>query len=293
MTKPLTVIKPWKTDTIAAINQWPLLASEKLDGIRCWIRNGVALTASNKPIPNDFIREELSNPAYEGFDGEIVAGTFRETSSAVMSHGKRPDYNFFVFDNITIAGPYSSRYEALPTYTGQRRQIRRLLHEWVDGPASATRFAFRILESGAEGVCFRDPYMRWRPGRTPPSRYDLVALKPLADGEAQVVGFEELYHNENPAYTDERGLTKRSLANDNRVPAGTLGCLRVIGITAFPQVVFNIGTGFSAADRDHIWRNRQTFLGQLVRFRYLPVGGYDSPRQPRFAGFRHQFDITA
>ena len=51
-----------------------MYASPKLDGIRCMIQDGVALSRSLKPIRNEFIQSILSNPMFDGLDGEIISG---------------------------------------------------------------------------------------------------------------------------------------------------------------------------------------------------------------------------
>ena len=55
--------------------------------------------------------------------------------------------------------------------------------------------------------------------------------------------------------------------------------------------MFSIGTGFTDAERQHIWDNQNKYLGALVKFKYFPVGGYEAPRHPVFAGFRDRRDV--
>ena len=50
--------------------KFPILASSKLDGIRCTIFGGVAYSRSLKPIPNKFVQSWAKENAFnlEGFD---------------------------------------------------------------------------------------------------------------------------------------------------------------------------------------------------------------------------------
>jgi DNA ligase-1 len=65
--------------------KYPVLVSPKLDGIRCLIVDGKALSRSFKPIPNLFIQSLLSKQEFNGLDGELVleGKTFNETQSIV------------------------------------------------------------------------------------------------------------------------------------------------------------------------------------------------------------------
>ena len=54
---------------------YPVLASPKLDGIRCIIRGGMATARSLKVIPNTWAREQLRGIP-DGIDGELIGGRF-------------------------------------------------------------------------------------------------------------------------------------------------------------------------------------------------------------------------
>jgi hypothetical protein len=64
---------------------FPVLATPKLDGIRCLKLGGKALTRSFKPISNRFVREWIEANLPDGVDGELMLrdGTFSETTSAI------------------------------------------------------------------------------------------------------------------------------------------------------------------------------------------------------------------
>lgn len=53
---------------------YPLFASVKLDGIRCVIKDGVALSRTLKPIRNQYIQSLLGRPEFNGLDGELIVG---------------------------------------------------------------------------------------------------------------------------------------------------------------------------------------------------------------------------
>ena len=61
--------RPMKAETYVSEDQlkaWPYLGSRKLDGLRCVIRDGVALSNNLEPFRNKFIQDMLGKRAYNG-----------------------------------------------------------------------------------------------------------------------------------------------------------------------------------------------------------------------------------
>src|SRR5574338_27430 len=81
--------------------RFPLLATPKLDGIRCIVKDGKALSRKFKEIPNRYIQGLVSRLP-DGLDGELMLrdekATFQAISSAVMSEDGEPDFVYNVFD---------------------------------------------------------------------------------------------------------------------------------------------------------------------------------------------------
>src|SRR5262245_19902959 len=103
----MTAFRPMLSATCEDIAKirLPAMASPKLDGFRCVIRDGKPLTRNLKPIPNRYVRERLIGlPA---FDGELIVGgpiapdVWNTTSSGVTSEDGEPDFVFFVFDLVS------------------------------------------------------------------------------------------------------------------------------------------------------------------------------------------------
>ena len=112
-----------------------------------------------------------------------------------------------------------------------------------------------------------------------------MKLKRFADGEAVVVGWEELMHNANEATKDELERTKRSSHQANKIGRGTLGALLVRDLVT--GVEFSIGTGFDDATRKELWARRGSLQGALISYIFFPTGSKDRPRFPSFRGIRH------
>jgi DNA ligase-1 len=145
------------------------------------------------------------------------------------------------------------------------------------------------MAEGHEGLMLRHPDATYKFGRSTVRQQGLLKVKAFEDDEALVVGFEELYRNLNEAFTSETGYTKRSTHQENKVPGNTMGAL----IVQSPKwnSTFNIGTGFSADDRQKIWDNRGAFQNKFVKFKYLKAGMKDVPRHPVFLSWRDPIDM--
>ena len=276
--------------------KFPYLASPKLDGIRCLIMHGCAVSRTLKPLPNHHIRAILSQHKLTGLDGEVIVGNptdsdvFKKTSSAVMSHNQETDFQFHVFDDYTDpAIPFDARLENTYARIARlpesiRSHITFVSHELIENEDQLNEYESRVVEQGCEGVMLRDPGGRYKYGRSTVKDNILLKLKRFSDSEAVVIGFDELLTNNNPKETSELGLTKRATKQEFKTEADTLGSLIVKDILT--DVEFNIGTGFTQEERDMIWHNRNNYQGRQLTYKYFEVGTHDKPRHPVFVGWR-------
>lgn len=269
--------------------RFPYLASPKLDGIRCLIVDGVAVSRTLKPIPNKHIQSILGNPALNGLDGEIIVGPpnaekcFQSTTTVVMSHDKVSEFTFYVFDDFT--NPQLSFTERL-AQAGQKASLpctEVVLHTSINSEGELTAYESSAINSGYEGVMLRSPNGHYKFGRSTSKEQILVKVKRYSDDEAEVIDFVELLHNDNEATIDNLGHTKRSTHKDNKRPANTLGALVVRNQQG---VEFEIGTGFTALERQQIWDGRKSYLGKWLTYKHFDHGVIDKPRHPVFKGWR-------
>ena len=273
---------------------FPVLASPKLDGVRCLVINGQAVSRNMKPIPNAAISEMLRH--MPPVDGELIVGkpgapdVFQRTSSGVMSRGGIPKFKFWVFDALTRkAMPFSERLELAKSYVNGFEHAMHVPHKLIHNVDDLLEYEARQLLMGYEGIMLRDPAGPYKQGRSTAREGWLLKFKRFQDAEAVVIDFEELEHNDNEQTRDELGRAKRSSHKINKRAADTLGALVVQDvITGQP---FKIGTGFSEAQRADIWNRRGSILGKLVKYRFQPTGVKDAPRFPSFLGFRDEADL--
>ncbi len=271
--------------------KFPLLASPKLDGIRATVVGGTLLSRSLKPIPNRIISRELSSKKLDGLDGELIVGSptdkdvYRTTVSGVMGVEAESSWRFFVFDDHSNPGEFRSRLDATQgrIAAGGGRVV---VHEHVEISDSDLLLAYeaRTVAAGYEGLILRDLSGPYKFGRSTTKEGWMLKLKRFEDSEAVVIGVEEEMFNGNTAETNELGRTKRSTAKAGLVGKGTMGALVVRDVKT--EVEFNIGTGFTAADRA-----RQDWVGKTVKYKFFPVGVKDKPRHPVFLGIRSAIDL--
>lgn len=274
---------------------YPLLLSPKLDGIRCLIIDGVAVSRSLKPIPNKHVQKLFGRPELNGLDGELIVGpagghdVFQRTSSGVMSIEGEPEVNFWIFDDFTESGAFHRRLHTAHRRIKKQKFCEDVPHHIITTEQDLLSMEEDYLELGYEGVMLRHPDGQYKHGRSTAKEAWLLKLKRFTDSEAKVIGFTELRTNTNEAKKNALGHLERSSKKDGMKNAQTLGSLVVKDIKS--GVEFEIGTGFTQAQRQELWDNGDNLIGRLVKYKSQPVGVKEKPRFPVFLGFRDERDL--
>ena len=284
---------------------FPVFASPKVDGIRALNVDGKILSRSMKPIPNDIIRDILEQLLPPGADGEISYGdTFQDCTSMVMSKLKAPEkpFRFYWFDYVKMSldTPYVERMCDMKEAFGDMQHRLENLQDMVTiiplFPVSIysqdelDAYEQKCLDDGFEGIMIRSFDGPYKSGRSTLKEGYLLKIKRFMDAEATIIGFGELMHNNNEAITNALGHTKRSSHQANKSASRTLGSFIVKNAN---NTVFNVGSGLTAEQRQQYWNERDTLLGQLIKFKYMAVGVKNAPRYPVFLGFRSVLDTES
>lgn len=285
---------------------FPVLASYKLDGIRCVIIGQQAFSRSLKLIPNKALQAYvLDRPWLEGFDGELMVfeedgrpSDFQTVTSQFMSPNKDLDdgWDFSVFDNARPGSENRSYVRRITNVINNIEQHNDQHVEWVEQVTITDQAALdlwenRAIEGGYEGLMLRDPNGLYKWGRATTKSGTLLKLKRWSTDEAEVIGFVEQQHNGNAAEVNELGRTKRSSAKAGKTGMGVLGAIRVRDLKT--GVEFEVGTGFTARQRADFWEAQDTLFHVTLRYRHFPVSGVkDAPRFPVFEGWRHADDLA-
>lgn len=289
MIKPLML----SCNTIPDVDKdirYPVLASGKLDGVRGCVQNNTLVSRSLKSHTlNRHATASLSKPIFEGLDGELcLAGDkwndFNANQSAFTTQGGAPNFIWHVFDDISM--PYSSAKHRKELTKERVRVLFDLgygvtfCEQKLIECAKDLRYMYdEHREKGYEGLIVMDPNGLYKHGRSTLRQGTSLKLKPQNDSEAKIIGFEELMHNLDAG---------NSKMKENMVPGNKLGAL----VVDWNGVVFNIGTGFTDAQRIYIWQNRPQLLNEYVTFKYMetfPDTG--APRSPVFKGLRKKVDM--
>ncbi len=272
--------------------EFPVFTSQKFDGIRCLIIDGVAVSRTLKPIRNEYVQSIIGNAEFNGLDGELIVGStyahdcYRVTNSGVMSKDGEPDFKYYVFDRWDSSIPYMERYASLHRH--KHKYIEVVVQSWAYSEGDLLHIENKHLELGAEGVMVRSLNGPYKQGRSTLKEGTLGKLKRFVDDEYEVIDFEERMHNENEATLNELGYTERSSHKDNKTGRGDLGALV---LRTREGLVFRCGTGFDDDSRRSIWDNKDNYLGKFAKVKSFSVGVKDAPRFPVFLGFRSEEDI--
>ncbi len=291
--------KPLLAGNIVDLNSlddliFPMIGSFKLDGIRALGLDGALMSRTKTLIPNQELQAMFGRPEFDRLDGELIDGApndpqaMNKASRCVMK-GSAPAGNakWYVFDHVPDEGDMTAftvrlkllkdKVEALGH--PQIVMLDQIILESVD---DLLLFENKALEEGYEGVMIRKPFGHYKFGRSSAKEQILLKMKKFLDAEATIIAVNQMMHNENEALKDNFGRTKRSTSKAGKVPAGVMGNLVC---RTDEGVEFEIGTGFTAADRRLIWLMRDV-IGKRVKFKHQPHGAKDKPRCPVFIGFR-------
>ena len=288
-------MKPMLAGSAEGELRFPCLVSPKLDGVRCLIIDGVAMSRSLKPIPNEHVQKLFGKAEYNGLDGELIVGNatddevFQRTSSGVMSIKGEPNVFFHVFDDFIASGGFRARFNGLKSRCKGNKQLQVVQHDLIDSMESLLELEAELLALGYEGAMLRDPAGQYKYGRSTTKEGWLLKLKRFSDSEAEVIGFTQLMSNANEAKTNELGAKARSHKKAGMVPKELIGALQVRDVKT--GIEFEIGSGFTELERRSFWIGRHDLIGKLVKYKSQPVGVKDKPRFPVFLGFRDKVDM--
>lgn len=275
--------------------RYPVMATPKIDGIRCVTLPSLKSLCSPvsrtlKPIPNAYVRYELSEHLYTQLDGELVTcsvlgiiESFNDIQSKIMSEWSSPDFKYLIFDCHIFNEDLDYRHRCelleimnLPDF------CLKLLPTTCEDVDQLLAFEAKCHSEGYEGICFRTPDSPYKCNRSTLREQYLVKMKRFITSKAIVIGFTEEFANCNPETTDALGLTARSFCLDALEPKGTLGSLCV---RSEHGIEFGIGTGFTAQQRRKLWKDRANVIGKTVLYRHQTHGQKDAPRIPVFKSF--------
>jgi len=247
---PILLAHKWETDHDPT-GWW---MSEKLDGIRAyWDGTSFISRLGNKFHAPDWFVADLPG---DTLDGELWVGRkrFQQTTSIVRS-GPSDDWEqvtYVVFDAPAVPGAFEDRIKHVEKTLTKKPHARFLDHVACKGVDHLRTELRRVEGLGGEGLMLRRPQSLYEVGRSS----SLLKVKTFHDAEARVIGHAP-------------GTGKHK---------GRLGAL----IVQLPDgTKFNVGTGFSDAERE-----QPPAIGATITFRYQELSNDGVPRFPSYVRIR-------
>lgn len=272
------------------------LLEPKLDGVRCLTvvnysaRTVVQYTRNGKVLENfSHITDSLLTHIDDlgrsyVLDGEIISSSFQDLMKQVHRKDdvKASDARLMLFDIIPL-----SEFQAGKSTLGQRRRTNLLksfkptfdkcgnievvpqtevnLDEMV-GEVQFKQFNKDAIEQGFEGILVKDPNAPYECKRS----VSWLKIKPVLTVDLTIVAVEE-------------GTGKNE---------GKLGALICEGTDQGKFIRVNVGSGLTDEQRDEIWKDRESVIGQIVEVKADCITQNQdaedtySLRFPRFERFR-------
>lgn len=303
--------------------KYPILASVKLDGIRCIFYKGEMLTRSLKPIVNKQLREKFEAIAEYTkkysiiLDGEIYSHelTFQEITRYVMTqdfkdaksikkHGKVlsiPEHlKFNCFDCLKIEGqgegkeaiitintPFISRLQWACGVKDVFPQLMTVLkQDYIADEKEVTAYFEKVLADGYEGLILRDGEGKYKCGRCTIKEGNLYKVKPFRTFDAQIIEVSQgtEVNPDVPTTTNELGRTVTSKKKADRM---LVDRVRDFVVQYDDGNTVKVSTSsLTHAERAKYWKIKDELIGQWIEYKGMLVGAKDVPRHPVFIRFR-------
>ena len=267
---------------------WPIMVSPKLDGLRCVIKGGQALSRNLKPFRNKYVQSQLVGLP-DGLDGELIVGEpnrgniLGRTQSGIMAVDGEPDFRFYIFDTFDRPEePFHIRHTMLLNIDHVRIKV----VPYIVSPSMEhfLQYEQAIVDNGYEGVMLRDSYGKYKFGRSTKNERGLAKFKRFRDSEALVTGIEEGVSNTNEQTRSATGASKRSHHQDGMVPSGRAGTILATDEKTNQQLRISPGE-MTVEDRIYYWQNPAEIIGHRITFKTFDYGALNVPRFSTFKAF--------
>ena len=281
--------------------KFPLLASTKLDGIRCIFYKGEILSRSLKQIQNKQLREKFE--AIRKFtedtkcilDGEIYSPelSFQAITHFVMTQDLGdeiiPDHlKFYCFDNINsdlTDTPFQARINNAITFCESLPDLCVGLEHWAVYSKEEVEQVFdQVLLKGYEGLILRDPNGKYKFGRGTIKEGLIYKVKPFVTFDAKITGVEQATEVNEDAEkkTNELGRSVTSKKKDDRHLIEKASAFWV----DYEGKPLKVVLAMTDPEKMGVWLNRASLIGKTIEYKGMLVGSKDVPRHPVMIRYR-------
>lgn len=311
MSKFKPMLAPNKQPNLDELS-YPLLSSNKLDGIRCIFKNGEMLSRSLKQIQNKQLHQRfqvLKNYTKIHnviLDGEIYSHklTFQEITSFVMTQdftdkksikkfGKImeiPEHlNFYMFDCVE-----DNDFEL----AFNLRTIRSLIivnkfpdlivsvkQVLVKSPDEVRTMFKKVLENGYEGLILKDSNGRYKCGRATLKEGLMYKCKNFRTFDAKIKDVIQ-------ATEVNEDVEKKINELGRSVTSKKIGQRHVIEKAAAFLVDYEgkdlkVVIALTDTEKEEIWENKEQYINKIIEYKGMLEGAKDVPRHPVFLRYRN------
>ena len=283
-----------------------MIASYKLDGIRCIIKDGELLSRSLKPIPNLQLQnrfqdlKNLSKKHKVMFDGEIYSHTltFQKITHYVMTKDLTKkeetlpdDLDYWCFDFIWNENNLQPYIERISNPTAKLFNIAnhyKLLDYFSVPPESINPVFEQALNEGYEGLILRSPLSIYKYGRATFKSGEAYKFKPYETFDAKILEVTQRTkaREGSEKKINELGRSVTSKKKDDRIPIDMASAFKVM----FDGNEILVVIARNDIEKKKIWKNRKSYMGRMIEYKGMMVGAKDVPRHPVFIRFRNDKD---
>ena len=278
---------------------YPLLASTKLDGIRCILKEGEILSRSLKQIQNKQLRERLeplrkfSEDNHVIFDGEIYSPklNFQQITHFTMTQDLGdevlPDHlRYYCFDMLgRFEDSFETRNDIMEGLIGLYNQIAYPVEQREVNSAKEVETYFEeVLSQGYEGLILRNPKSLYKFGRGTIKEGLIYKVKPFVTFDAKITGVEQSTEVNEDAEkkTNELGRSVTSKKKDDRHLIEKASAFWV----DYEGKPLKVVLAMTDPEKVAVWANRASLIGKTIEYKGMLVGSKDVPRHPVMIRFR-------
>jgi DNA ligase 1 len=293
--------------------KYPVYATPKIDGVNAIVLGSKLYSRTLKDFKNKQLNQILSSWFLSGVCFEITVGKpenrldddiCRKTTSYVNSFDKvAEDITISIFDFVGEALDSGkicqknyldrlvtvSKINSVSCVDGCNVHMEFLKPKLIEDEIDAEYFYNCCIDEGYEGAIYRRD-MPYKCGRSTPLSQETIRMKPSADSEAIIIGFNEAMQNNNEKTVNKLGNSERSSHKANKTQKGMLGSFTCIDSISGETITVGAGK-LSAEERIAVWKYRDQYAGKILKYRSMTAGVKDKPRFPRWINWREKEDM--
>lgn len=281
---------------------YPVIASYKLDGIRCIFKDGEMLSRSLKQIPNKQLQErfqflkDYSRVNNIILDGELYDHnmTFQEITHYVMTedfesersikkHGEVkviPDtLQFHMFDRLNPDN-LNEKYIDRLLHNGiiKFKYLRYVKTSKIPNKQLLEAFYKKALNNGYEGLIVRNPESKYKMGRVTFKSGDGYKFKPYRTFDAVIKNVIQATKVRDGAEktTNELGRSVTSKKKDDRVLVNKAAAF----LCEYEGKDIKVVIAMTDKEKEKIWKDRDKYINSVLEYKAMLLGAKDVPRHP-------------